>query len=292
MQHTRWQMGRRAGAEPIRRAGGGTPRRRRVTLGRGPRSMHLHLFRPEGPRAGPVVLVLHGRDGSAAAAQIVAMRRAALALGLAVAVPDLRFSAANDSAGAGSGFRMGVHVADAARALDWLARPGTGLAPVPPGILVIGHSMGAYAALRLAAGRSGPGPGGLCQRGMRWAATGHGIAGVVAVSPVLSGAALIEARRAMGPAAVEALEAAVPGALADYAAHDLAPVLGRVRCPVAVMTGDRDGLTPPAVARRLAAGLKARPRQRVTVIEGAHHCPVGPRFERALCAALRGMVGG
>ncbi|MEO1136730.1 MAG: hypothetical protein AAFW68_08980, partial [Pseudomonadota bacterium] len=33
-----------------------------------------------------------------------------------------------------------------------------------------------------------------------------------------------------------------PIALADYAAHDLAPVLGRVRCPVAVMTGDRDAI--------------------------------------------------
>lgn len=51
---------------------------------------------------------------------------------------------------------------------------------------------------------------------------------------------------------------------------DLRPRLREIGCPVLVLVGEADSLTPPEHARELAAGL---PRAELHVIEGAGHLP-------------------
>jgi 3-oxoadipate enol-lactonase len=51
---------------------------------------------------------------------------------------------------------------------------------------------------------------------------------------------------------------------------DLAPALGAIRCPSAVMVGSEDATTPPALARELAAGIADA---KFRLLEGCGHCP-------------------
>ncbi|MGF1551739.1 MAG: alpha/beta hydrolase [Paracoccaceae bacterium] len=228
-------------------------RSERSTIGRGETALPVALHLPTRPVG--TALVLHGRNGFGLTAVLAPATDAALARGLAVAVPELRHSDANDAPGGLSGFRMGRHVEDARRALDWLLDE----APLPAGVarapvLVIGHSMGSYAALSLAAER-GP----------------DVVAGVVAVAPVVSGQALLDARGAMGPQALDALEAETPGAAADYAAHDVASFASEVVQPVGLIVGRDDGLTRPEAVARLPGMLPNVVAH--DVMAGEDHCP-------------------
>ncbi|MEL6335797.1 MAG: alpha/beta fold hydrolase [Pseudomonadota bacterium] len=227
-------------------------------LGEGAARMAITLHRraDDAPRA----LVLHGRNGAADSDHIRPITAALHAQGYTVTVPELRFSDANASAGSGCNFTFSAHVADAARALDWLAELSPGGARP---ILIAGHSVGAYAALRLAADRGA-----------------SAVSAVLALSPASGGGMLIEARRAMGAAALQALAAEVEGALQDYPRHDVLPDAARITQPVALVVGAEDGLTRPADVARLAAALP-----RVVgheVLEGLHHCPTGALWEAAL----------
>ena len=230
--------------------------------------MGVALWRPAG-RAKGWALVAHGRNGATDQPQIAILIRACLDRSLAVVAPELCCSAANASAGAADTFTMEAHYADVAAAADWAEREA--FAGLPGLRLLVGHSMGAYAVCRLAAERPGA-------------------AGVLAVSPVISGAALLAARRAMGKGAVDALRRELPHALEEYPRHDLAPFADKLIAPVAVIVGADDTITRPEDAVRLA---EMAPRcASLDVLPGEHHCPVGPGYAASVGAALDRLLEG
>lgn len=242
------------------------------TLGDGVTRTGLFVLPSVGEPARGLALMLHGRNGAPAQPQIVEAAGALARHGFTTVIPALPNSAPNAEDGTAGGephsFTMAAHHADAARVLDWLAKGGAEAAGGPPGqVLLAGHSMGAYAALRLAAEHGG-----------------DAVGAVLAVSAVVSGNALLAARAAMGPGALAALEREVPGATAEYTAHDLAPFAARLTQSLAFLTGVRDGLTRPGDVSRFAATLKPAPF--VATIPGAEHCPSGPAYELALDRAL------
>ncbi|MEM6679476.1 MAG: hypothetical protein AAF675_16560 [Pseudomonadota bacterium] len=219
-----------------------------------------------------LAIALHGRNGAPDQPQMVGLTRTLLSMGFSVLVPALRNSAPNTEAGTADGeaaaFTMQGHLDDASAILDFLGRGGAQTLGLPTGpLLLAGHSMGSYAALSLAATR-GPGA----------------VGAVLAVSPVVSGAAILAARFAMGPAAVAALEAEVPGAIAEYSRHDLAPLAAEIRQPVGMVVAARDGLTRPSDVERLRCCLpRALP---LETVPGNNHCPSGLAYETALTGVL------
>jgi pimeloyl-ACP methyl ester carboxylesterase len=69
---------------------------------------------------------------------------------------------------------------------------------------------------------------------------------------------------------------------------DSRPGLGEIRCPTLVLVGEGDELTPPELAREIAAGI---PRAQLVTIAGAGHSSTIERpaeVTRALVDALRG----
>lgn len=228
-------------------------------------AMRVHRYRRHDAPAG-TALVAHGRNGAANQPHMLPIIEACLERSLAVVAPDLCHSDANGSDGDSAGFTIAAHLADVRTALAF-AQEAEPVAPGAP-LILIGHSMGAYAAVRLAA----EAPAGT-------------VAGVLAVSPVISGRALIKARKAMGAAALAALEAELPGALAEWPQHDLAPLAANLAVPCAIVVGADDTLTTPADAEALAALVGANCVS-VDVIPGEHHCPLGKDYARSLGAAL------
>lgn len=226
----------------------------------GPGPVTCHLAEPDGAARGWAVLI-HGRNGAAAQPHMVAIAQAYLARGWRVAVPDLPFSDATPGSGPAGALTMAAHHAAARSVLRWLSdHDGKAAA-----IALCGHSLGAYAIARLADAQPG-------------------VHHLMAVSPVLSGQALLDARAAMGGDALEALAREAPELYATMAAESAASALGRLAAPLAVMTGALDGLTPPAHAR---AYFAAAPDARFfSVLPGQHHCPEGPVFAEALHAAF------
>lgn len=228
---------------------------------RGDRPIPCHVLAPKAAATG-LVLLLHGRDGAGRSAHIVPIALAYLARGWRVVAPDLPNSRAVPDSGPVELYTMSGHLEDAAAVLQW-ARDTW---PEEAGRLAFaGHSVGAWAAARLAAGT-------------------EGLDHLLGVSPVFSGPALMAARRAMGAPALQALRREAPAMLAELSTIRAAPALRRVTAPVAVVTGALDGITPPKVARawfRAAAGACF-----YTALPGQHHCPEGPLYDRAIAAAL------
>jgi pimeloyl-ACP methyl ester carboxylesterase len=95
-------------------------------------------------------------------------------IGLGTVAPHFRNSNANLSDGTSQSFTMEGAVADLSDVVEWLQSEG-----FSPPVLVAGHSMGGYAALRLAAEKPE-------------------VSAVLAIAPVTSGARLIAAHRAHG----------------------------------------------------------------------------------------------
>lgn len=222
-------------------------------------ALGCHIADPAGALRGTVLLI-HGRNGSASQPHVDEIARAYLDRGWRVAAPDLPYSEATPGLGDPSGLTMTGHAAAAARVLRWLRRADTA-----PRFALAGHSLGAYAAAMIAD-----------QAG----ALHH----LLAVSPALSGRALLSARRAMGPDAVAALEREVPLMRAEMEACDAAPALARLSAPVAVLTGAPDGITPPRFARAyFACAAEGR---FYASIPDQHHCPIGPATRALLDAAL------
>ncbi|MEL6766668.1 MAG: alpha/beta fold hydrolase [Pseudomonadota bacterium] len=241
------------------------------TLGADHSRISLFMAPSMGDHARGLAVLLHGRNGAPDQPQIIEAVAALARHGFTVLVPALPCSAPNaaeDTAGGTADqFTMTQHYEDAARVLDWAGKGGAAALGAPPGpLLAVGHSMGAYAALRLGA-----------ERGAK------AVGAVLAISAVVSGEAILAARAAMGPAALEALEREVPGAVAEYAGHDLGPLAPQLTQPTAFLTGTRDGLTRPGDVARFAELL---PAPFVATIPDAEHCPSGPAYSVALDRAL------
>ncbi|GAB5375831.1 MAG: hypothetical protein AcusKO_22930 [Acuticoccus sp.] len=232
--------------------------------------LRVHGAAPAGAAAG-AVLVAHGRNGAADQAHITPVVAACLARDYWVAVPDLCYSAANDSAGPAAGFTMTAHLADVRTVLDWAAAQPAWATGGPR--IAAGHSMGAYAVLRLAAETAAAGT----------------ITGVMAISPVIAGRALIAARERMGPHALAALSAELPGAFAEWPRHDMMPLASRITQPAAVIVGADDTLTTPQDAKTLADALPNLVHS--AVLGGEHHCPLGADYAASLAVALDRLTG-
>ena len=231
--------------------------------------MLVHCYR-RGGRTSGTAIVAHGRNGAADQPQMLPVIDACLERSLAVVAPDLCNSAANRSAGAAADFTMAAHLADVAAVVDFTMREAPAEADAP--FLLIGHSMGAYAAVRLAADGPAKRP-----------------TGVLAISPVRSGAALLAARRAMGPGAIAALGTELPGAFAEWPQHDLATVAADLAVPCAIIVGADDSLTTPRDAEALANLLGANTVY-LDVVPGEHHCPLGKDYARSVGAALDKLI--
>lgn len=152
-----------------------------------------------------------------------------------------------------------------ARAADKVLREigHTSLDGLP--MALCGHSLGAYAVAAIAE-------------------KAYGLHHVLAVSPVVSGAALLAARARMGPPALDALAREAPRLRATMEASSAVPFLKTLAVPVAVMTGTLDGLTPPSDAR--AYFNAAVEGCFFAALFGEHHCPTGPVLNTALDAAF------
>jgi pimeloyl-ACP methyl ester carboxylesterase len=227
----------------------------------GQRPIPCHVIEPAGPLAG-LLLLLHGRDGAGRSPHMRPVAAAYLARGWRVIAPDLPYSRATPDSGPPERFTMSGHLADADTVLAWAF---DGLAQGSARLAFAGHSVGACSAARLCA---------------QAATADH----LLAVSPVLSGAALLEARRAMGPAALSALHRDAPAMAEELEAQDAEPALRQITAPVAVVTGALDGITPPRFARAYFAAAQGA--CFYSALPGQHHCPEGPLYDRALAAAL------
>lgn len=226
-------------------------------------SVACHIDMSSGAPVG-VALLIHGRDGKGRSDHMLPVAQAYNARGWITIAPDLPRSRATPGFGDPEAFTMTGHVRDALAILSWL-RDNREFAASNMRIAVAGHSMGAYAAARLAADHD---------------VLDH----VLAISPVLSGARLMEARIAMGPSAVETMQREAPALVAELADHDATVALGAIASPVGVVSGELDGITPPSTA---CAYLRAANWPCfLSILPGQHHCPQGDSYARALSAAL------
>ena len=208
---------------------------------------------------GGTLLLIHGRNGAPDQPHIAEIAAAYLARGWRVIAPELPHSSALPASGPPSDVTLAGHTAAARQVLHWIrsSEPETPVA-------LAGHSIGGYTVGRLS-----------CEPGLH-----H----ILAVSPVLSGPALLAARRAMGPDAMAELEREAPAYRAELETADAAPVLAGSTAPVAVITGAEDGLVTLDHAR---AWFAAAPGARFfAALPGQHHCPEGPACATALAAAL------
>jgi len=229
---------------------------RRHWLGAEGRRMALDLHALEPGRR--VAVVAHGRNGAPDQPQMTPIVEACSSAGLGVVAAHLRNSNANCSDGTSRTFTMEDVAADLREIVDWLEAEGC----APPA-LVAGHSMGGYAALRLAAEKPKVGA-------------------VLAVAPVTSGTRLLARHREHGSLPMLARE--VPEAANEWPLHDVVRLADRITQPVALLVGSLDHLTQPPDVAALAARLPRVVFWRV--LDGEPHCPVSARYPVELRAAL------
>ncbi|WP_093359314.1 alpha/beta fold hydrolase [Tropicimonas isoalkanivorans] len=206
------------------------------------------------------MLLVHGRNGAPDQPQIAEIAEAYLAAGWRVIAPELPNSSALLESGPASELTLTGHLAAAAEAWHWV------LSEWPSETCALaGHSIGAFVIAHLAAGTP---------------TTHH----VLAVSPAVSGLALLDARRAMGPPAVAELEREAPLFRAEMETQDAAPALARTNARLGVVTGAEDGIVPISYARTYFAS--AGNGRFFGALPGEHHCPAGPACADMLKAAL------
>lgn len=231
----------------------------REVLAGGDRPLQLVISDPKTEPSG-TALVLHGRNGAPDQPQVSAITQAYLSRGWRVVAPELPNSAALPQSGPPEEVTMARHRNAAAQVLALVVERW------PAGRrAVAGHSLGAYAAAHLGS-------------------DGHEIHHILAVSPALSGRALLDARIAMGFSAVEALEREAPLMRAEMENEDATQALKGLRAPLAVISGELDGIVPLRAARAyFDAASNAR---FFAAIPNQHHCPSGIDVDLALSAAL------
>lgn len=229
---------------------------RRQWLGVQGRRMALDLYELEPWRR--MAIIAHGRNGAPEQPQMMPIIEACRSIGMGVVAPHCRNSNANCSDGTAQTFTMEGAVADLREVMEWLKTAG-----LAPPALIAGHSMGGYAALRLAAEEADVGA-------------------VLAVSPVTSGTRLIAAHRAHG--SLEILDRDNPKAREEWPLHDILPLAAKITQPVALLVGSLDHLTQvpdvAALRQRLPNVVFWR------VLEGEPHCPVGATYRAELSAAM------
>ena len=130
--------------------------------------------------------------------------------------------------------------------------------------LVAGHSMGGYAALRVAVDNPQ-------------------VSAVLAISPVTSGSLLLKAHEA--DRSMAGLDREVPGARTEWPLHDLMPLAAKITQPVALIVGALDHLTQVAHVAALRDILHDVAFWRV--LDAEPHCPTGPAYGPAIAAALK-----
>lgn len=212
---------------------------------------------PDGAARG-LAVVLHGRNGAPDQPHMVAVAEAYLRRGWRVLAPQLPYSLADPGSGPANRATMGIHRRASADVAGWAKQAW----PAEP-FAVAGHSLGAYAAPHIEP---------------------DNLQHLLAVSPALSGRALLSAREEMGGDAVAVLANEAPDMYAEMAGDDAEPALARLAAPAAVVTGAEDGLTPLKYAKRY---VQAAPNARFFMaLPGQHHCPSGPDCDQALDAAL------
>ena len=189
------------------------PHRRWLEIGDQRLALDLHGIEP-GRRT---AIVAHGLHGSPDQPHMLPVIAACRNAGLGVIAPNLRNSNANCSDGNSQDFTMAGAVADLAEVLNWAEIEAQG-----PIALVAGHSMGGYAALRLAAETSR-------------------VPAVLAISPVTAGSLLIKAHEADN--SLDLLGREVPRAREEWPFHDLTPLAAKITQPVALIVGALDHLT-------------------------------------------------
>lgn len=216
---------------------------------------------------GPVgtVVLIHGRNGAPDQPHMAEIALAYLSAGWRVAAPELPFSAATPGSGPAGQLTLASQRDTGREVLAWVrsAWPETPVA-------LAGHSLGCFTVGTLAAGDAG-------------------LHHVLAVSPVLSGRRLLEARRALGPQAMAELEREAPLYRRELETADIADGLGNAPAPVAVVTGSEDGLVTTAHAK--AYFQAARKGVFFAALPGQHHCPAGPACAAMLAAALAAVGG-
>ena len=189
-----------------------------------------------------------------------------------------------DSAGDLHDLRLSTHAADLTAIITWAQRQ-----PQWRGALALGgHSLGAASALLYAAAHPA-----MVQQ-------------VVAISPVVGGPAWWQTYQHNYPAVLAAWQAAgqlvktTPdhprhpqalswGYVAEILTYDLIHTTApQVRCPVTLVVGDDDRLTPPAVVNALADALHQQANVPVTlhVVPGGSHLWTRESEQRALGGVL------
>jgi glutamate/tyrosine decarboxylase-like PLP-dependent enzyme/pimeloyl-ACP methyl ester carboxylesterase len=227
-----------------------------------------HVFAADlGPGDAPPLLLIHGAGGSHRSWGAIPAELAAS--GLRVLVPDLPGHGASD----------GPAPATIPALAGWLAAFLT--AAGAERAALAGHSMGALAALELAARH----PGRVRRLALLGAAAAmpvnQALLDMARDDPPAAGALIAKWGFAKEPPPAPDLVAATAGLLADcppgslhaglaacsaYAGGEAAAAL--VRCPAAVVIGGQDRMAPPEAGRALAAAL---PRGRAMVLGAAGH---------------------
>lgn len=213
------------------------------------RRVHAWLVAPPEGREGraPAVIVMHGWGGNAAL--MLPLARSLHDAGFAALFVDARCHGASDDDSFASLPRFAE---DLEHALDWLrAQAGIDAAR----IAVLGHSVGAGAALLLASRR-------------------RDVAAVVSVSAFAHPAAMMRRWLAGKRIPQPIVGRYILGYVQETIGHrfdDIAPVatIARVRCPVLLVHGADDDVVPASDAREIFAA-RAGTSVEIRLVEGLH----------------------
>lgn len=228
--------------------------------------MSIELWRTRSPSP-RLAITAHGRNGAARAPHMQQLIDAYRARDYIVVSPNCCASPWNDSAGNEADFLLEHHVRDVRRTADWAVANAAALGWSGAHLALCGHSMGAYAVARLAAGDY----------------AGR-IAHLLLVSPFTSGARQIEAREKYHPDGIANLRRDVPRALDEWPRHDIFTAIDRLTLPIAVFAGAKDIVAPPENVAEFVERLPSPPLYRL--LPEASHCLEGGDYQSELLDAI------
>jgi dipeptidyl aminopeptidase/acylaminoacyl peptidase len=224
------------------------------------KQLHAWLVPAGAAGSAPVVVVLHGWGGNAQ--MMLPLARPLHEAGFAALFIDARCHGLSD---ADSFASLPRFAEDVSHACDWLLARGD---IDPRRIALLGHSVGAGAALFAAANR-------------------HDIAAVVSISAFAHPAEMMR-RWLVAKRIPDALARYILGHVERVIGHrfdDIAPLrsIARLDCPVLLVHGEQDAIVPAADARRLRDAGRADTVQ-LSILPGDHESFVG--LERELAAVV------